>query len=367
MEKIENKNKKGLVITAILALFLIVFGITYALFTVTLNGTKKVKLTTGTLKLRLLDANDNYIDNLNPNADTGFDIELSNAVPMSREEALEKTDNIYTFKLKNEGTINAKYYIKLEDLELDSGEERLNDKYIEYEILRDGEDVGEYTKLNRTSNRIINLGLIKPNQVYTYTLRLWVTNTSSEDAMNKTFYAHLRVDSEQTNATKEVDLRVSNILVDKKNGAVASYADTIDEGFDEYGEGLLKITNIFAKLPSKGDEFTYTITIENKGVLDLDVTTGYDYFTYHKCIVADINTKPECAAWDLDGNLTINAGDISTLYNYLDINLDKLTNKKILSGGKETLTLFAKYKENVENPIELPDLFDGDLKIYYLK
>ena len=86
-----NKKKNNLPkLIGIIGILVLVFGITYAIFTVTLNGTKKVKIKTGTINLRLLDKDNNYVDELNPDADTGFDIKLENTVPMSREEALKR-------------------------------------------------------------------------------------------------------------------------------------------------------------------------------------------------------------------------------------------------------------------------------------
>ena len=90
MEK-KNKRNKVLKIIGILGLLVLVFGLSYALFTITLNGTKKVKISTGTLSLRLLDENDNYVDDLNNNADIGYDIELVNAVPEKDADAFHRT------------------------------------------------------------------------------------------------------------------------------------------------------------------------------------------------------------------------------------------------------------------------------------
>ena len=46
MDNKKDKRKKILKISGLIGLFLLVFGLSYALFTVTLNGTKKVKVKT---------------------------------------------------------------------------------------------------------------------------------------------------------------------------------------------------------------------------------------------------------------------------------------------------------------------------------
>jgi len=59
--KKNNKKKQIIKIAGLIGLFLLVFGLSFALFTVTLNGTKKNRITTGTLSLELLDKNGNPI------------------------------------------------------------------------------------------------------------------------------------------------------------------------------------------------------------------------------------------------------------------------------------------------------------------
>lgn len=56
MEEIKkNKKKKIIRVAGLLGLFLLVFGVSYALFSVVLNGTKRNKITTGNLDLRLIE------------------------------------------------------------------------------------------------------------------------------------------------------------------------------------------------------------------------------------------------------------------------------------------------------------------------
>ena len=60
MDNKENKNikkNKVLKLTALLGLFLLVFGVSYALFSVVLEGTKKNRITTANFGLILTDKN----------------------------------------------------------------------------------------------------------------------------------------------------------------------------------------------------------------------------------------------------------------------------------------------------------------------
>ena len=114
MDNKKEKKKSILTVTALLGLFLIVFGVAYALFQVTLNGTKKVKLATGTLELKLLDANNNPIYVTNQNSQSSYAIELNNQVPVNDTAGLSTEG--FTFKLQNSGTISASYVIYLDDV-----------------------------------------------------------------------------------------------------------------------------------------------------------------------------------------------------------------------------------------------------------
>ena len=49
---IKNKDKKVIKVIGLFGLFLLVFGLSYSLFQVTLNGIKKVKISSGKLELK---------------------------------------------------------------------------------------------------------------------------------------------------------------------------------------------------------------------------------------------------------------------------------------------------------------------------
>ena len=105
MDNKENKNiKKNKIIkvTALLGLFLLVFGISYALFSVVLEGTKKNRISTGNLSLELLNESGNTIE--------GDVIGLENAVPVLNEEGLQNTP--YTSTIRNNGTLDTEFSIK---------------------------------------------------------------------------------------------------------------------------------------------------------------------------------------------------------------------------------------------------------------
>ena len=191
MEK-KDKRKKILKVSGLIGLFLIVFGLSYALFTVTLNGTKKVKIKTGKLELQLLDANNNPIYTTGGNTTTSYEINLDNQVPVSDETGLGT--QAFEFKLKNTGNIKASYTIYLDDVALESGESRIDDEYIRYSITKNGSS----DSAQALTSRELDKGTIEAdNTTNEYTLKIWIAEDATNEAMDKVFNATLRVEGTQ--------------------------------------------------------------------------------------------------------------------------------------------------------------------------
>ena len=190
----KDRRKKILRISGLIGLFLLVFGLSYALFTVTLNGTKKVKVKTGKLELQLLDENNNDITDAN---NAGYVINLDNQVPVDDETGLGT--QAFEFKLKNNGTIDASYTIYLDDVALEEGEDRLPDSAVRYSLTKNGssDSAQDLTTIGTNPNRKLDEGIIKKDVTNTYTLKIWIDEEVTNEAMDKVFAATLRVVGEQ--------------------------------------------------------------------------------------------------------------------------------------------------------------------------
>ena len=242
MEK-KEKRKKILKVSGLIGLFLLVFGLSYALFTVTLNGTKKVKVKTGKLELQLLDENNQDITDLN---NAGYSISLENQVPVSDEEGLSQEG--FTFKLKNNGTIDAKYEIYLDDVALEQGESRIGDTYIKYSLTKNNTE-GTPALLSTTlvgNERELDKGIIKVDEINTYTLKIWIDEEATNAAMDKVFHATLRVEGTQYVQTGPFeDGTFAATLYNK--GLAGEYNSTtqVPNGFNSETEedGLYKYTD----------------------------------------------------------------------------------------------------------------------------
>ena len=288
----DNKTKKKKILQCIglVGLFLLIFGLSYALFTVTLNGTKKVKIKTGKLELQLLDANNNPIYITDQNTTTSYEINLNNQVPVSDEEGLQT--HAFEFKLKNTGNIPAKYTIYLDDVELEVGEERLADEYIRYSLTKNGSsDIAEdLTTIGSNPNRVLNKGLIEVNTTYTYTLKIWIDENADNDAMDKVFNATLRVEGSQYISPFENNAPMADQLYAKDNvGTLTApiqngFSSTIEEmsGLYKYTDTDNTITYVYRGLPEDNyvtfAEQTWRILrIQSDGSIKLIREDALDY------------------------------------------------------------------------------------------
>ncbi|MGN0973864.1 MAG: hypothetical protein ACI4OT_03910 [Bacilli bacterium] len=204
-KKVEIKNKI-IKVTALLGLFLLVFGISYALFSVVLTGTKKNKITTGTLSLKLTDLEGNDEKDMPEGI---MAINLENAYPMTNEEGLELES--YEFKVVNDGSIDAYYKLKIEALETTD----LPVSTIRYNLVEDGETITiepkllsntTTTKKESNNNNLyqIDTDIIKVGEEKTYKLNLWIDYEAENEAMNKTFEGKLEIEGSQITSTTNV-------------------------------------------------------------------------------------------------------------------------------------------------------------------
>ena len=194
MEK-ENKNfmekNKKQVIAIALALVLLIGG-SYAWLSVTLKGTKKVRIEAGTLSLVL---------------DEGNAINVSDSVPMSDVDGL--ATDAYTFSLENNGNVTSEYTIYLDDASIDSADERFDDSALKYSLKKnDGASTTALLSTWQDTNgkRVLETGTIEAGATNTYSLNLWIKDEATNDdvqtttdgnTIGKVFAGKLRIEASQ--------------------------------------------------------------------------------------------------------------------------------------------------------------------------
>ena len=182
-ENFAERNKKQLLVIA-LALVLLLGG-TYAWLTLTLNGTKKVRIEAGTLSLVL---------------DEGNAINVEDSVPMSDIDGLATTP--YTFSLQNNGNVTSEYTIYLDDASIDSA--------LKYSLKKnEGTTTTALLSTLKDSNdkRVLESGTIEPGVTNTYSLNLWIKDDATNDdvqetkednsVVGKVFAGKLRIEASQ--------------------------------------------------------------------------------------------------------------------------------------------------------------------------
>ena len=162
---------------------ILLLGVSYAWLSLTLTGTKTNVLKAGTLSLVLNDT-------------TGNGIDMSGAVPMLDE--VGETQSPYTFTLTNNGDVESEYTIYLDDVSLESNETRLPDSVIKYNLVKDGSSsTALLSTLGSNPNRILDSGVIGPEESHSYELRLWLDENATNEIAGQVFRGQIRVEAEQ--------------------------------------------------------------------------------------------------------------------------------------------------------------------------
>ena len=195
-------NKKLIIIFGILCLCILLIGVSFALYTVSLNSIKKARLKAGTLSLQILDEDNNVISNSNGSnyeVNSSF-IDIEDTYPKTNTQGLEQDG--FPFKIKNNGTLAASYnlYIKVLD------DSTLDESNIKYSLTRNGNPITETPQLiteadleedNTYKYYKIDLGELGKQETVSYNLKLWLNIDAGTDVIGKEFKASLYVKAEQ--------------------------------------------------------------------------------------------------------------------------------------------------------------------------
>ena len=283
----KDKRKKILKISGLIGLFLLVFGLSYALFTLTLNGTRKVKIKTGKLELQLLDENNQDITDSN---NAGYVINLDNQVPVDDETGLGT--QAFEFKLKNNGTIDASYTIYLDDIALESGETRLPDSAVRYSLTKNGssDNPQDLTTIGANPNRKLDEGIIRKDVTNTYTLKVWIDEEAGNEAMDKVFAATLRVVGTQYVAPPVSEYGIKIAETQLTETITATYYQP--EESSGYRTNTVKRMSNVEKIDNETTYEGGTLVISGSGEIpdtDLDAGVGIIFFLWDATVEEIMN------------------------------------------------------------------------------
>ena len=156
MEKDNNKKKKVIIIAiSIIIILVLALAISYAYFSTQLSGSDQI-VKVGTLDL-VLD-------------ETSEGITLDNAVGISDNEGLSLDGS--TFELRNNGNKAVDYIIYLDDNTIGDNDTRIDDKYLKYNLNKNGADSGAtlLTRIGANPNRVLDSGTIEGGGINKYSL-----------------------------------------------------------------------------------------------------------------------------------------------------------------------------------------------------
>ncbi len=193
MEKKKNKKATVIIISIFIVLILTIL-ISYAYFTTELNGTEGI-VKVGELEL-VLD-------------ETSEGISIDNAIGISDSEGLSLDGS--TFKLINNGSKSVDYTIYLDDNTIEETDTRIDDKYLKYNLNKNGSDSGAtlLTRIGSNPNRILDSGTIEGKSTNEYSLSLWITDEVDGNYSGQVFSGKLRVEVSQ-----ERDKSISTVLLE---------------------------------------------------------------------------------------------------------------------------------------------------------
>ena len=270
----KDPKKAFVVIIAILGLFSMLIGSSYAYLTYISKTNNSVVIKAGTLAL-------NFKNQSNS-------ITLNNALPISDSEGLSGT-NEYEFTVENTGTINANYKITLDNTcSLDktftvNGENIKPDKCIPNKYikvaLKEGNksyEVLEYDK-NNNEDYIIETNTINSSSSKTYKMKIWLDydtpNTyNSKGNLNIMYSSKLNISYEQGNDTNIFNYTgmEQEYTVDKNGYYYVELAGA--SGGGEHG-GSGAITSGYINLKQNEKLYFY---VGEKGNTGIDAEAAYN-------------------------------------------------------------------------------------------
>jgi len=172
----------------------------------TLQGTKKQVITAGNLELDLIEDENN--------------ITLTNALPMYDEMGMIQEP--FTFRLKNKGTTDINYTLKLVDI---TTGDKLETSDVKYYLTKDG--TGSPALLSNLTDGQVDSGTIAGNQTIEYTLRLWIDASVTENS---------RISGKSL--SYRIDVEVSQKIVEDSQ----EFADASGANIPELTSGMIPVT-----------------------------------------------------------------------------------------------------------------------------
>lgn len=246
----------GIVLCSILVFFLVLAGASYGFFSTRVT-TKEYVVYTGSLRVDF--------DN------NGNGINLQGTKPMTNQEGLATTG--YTFNVKNKGTINARYQVRLELAD----DNEIPVEYIKMAYTKtkdDDETISSPTTSEPVLLSNLNSSLtfisnekVEANKTDTINLKVWLDISTPNDMQGKTFKAKIVVDAIQDVDDGYVMETKPIITLNKFEDGNIDQIIKVGETFTD--PGVLEVKDDKDKLTPSDVTVTGTVNTNQVGTYDL--------------------------------------------------------------------------------------------------
>ncbi len=208
-----GKRQLMLTLLSIFGVTLLSIGSTFAMFTVSSKSAEYNVVKSGTL-------------NISFDANSSSTIGLDGALPISDNDGLNQEGN--TFTITNTGSLTAEYAVSLQDDKDMITQDNCSDKQLDKGFIKYNIDGTNIKLLSDSIDSTIISGSLKAGESKTFTLKLWIKEDATNEALGKHYHGKIVVDAIQEGvsqlATKVVmdkanpeDLDYNNATTDQKN------------------------------------------------------------------------------------------------------------------------------------------------------
>ena len=177
-----GKRQLTLTLVSILAVTLISIGSTFAMFTVSSKSAEYNVVKSGTL-------------NISFDADSSSTIGLNGALPTSDSDGLAQTGN--TFTITNTGSLTAEYTVSLQDDKDMITQDNCSDKQLDKGFIKYNIEGTNIKLLSDSIDSTIIFGSLKAGESKTFTLKLWIKEDATNEALGKHYHGKIVVDANQ--------------------------------------------------------------------------------------------------------------------------------------------------------------------------
>lgn len=323
-----KKKNKTMIISSVLVVLtgILVFVVTasYSFFTTKVTS-KNYVVYTGSLKVDFENSN-----NL---------INLNNTYPMTNIEGLATTP--YTFNIKNNGTIKAKYQVRIDV----SDESNIPIENIKISYSKNNSSYSEPVLLSDIGNSLafISNQVLNANGTDTYGLKLWLDINSSNDIQGKTFKASIIVDAIQDiEEGYEVDDSKPIIVLNKYSDGNIDQIINVGSTYQELG--VLEVKDDKDKISAN------SVTIN--GSVNTSVVGVYD-ITY-SVTDSDGNTTTAVRTIAVGNEESLNIKHSLPEVLALFTSAEQQANEAVVCGridGNDTMYLGCELKDTLDNAI----------------